>query len=583
MINLRTTSLAALLGLTLAACSSSSGNGAVETDPASDQGTADSLEVNEDIADDRVAETSETGADQTFEDRAETDMVECNEQLTTIDTAIPVSVDGSLEAYVRLPEGCAPTGGWPAVLWIHGLGGSRDVVENNAVTYTEAGYVTLAYSVRGQGDSSGPGSYLGPTERGDLSTAIAWLKDNYPVDPDAIGVIGTSQGGFHSYAAALQDMGVAAVAPGNFVVSLVEDFLPGQCLDTGLMAAANSTPSADFGDLSPQVTADIEAQDVAGLTAFLDERDLSAQLASVSTPISLQLAWSDSVFKSDLGLEEYQNIVSDKVLFVSVGGHGSGFDMDVQQARDGVNLNWFDHYLRGEPLERPPGSVWYAYMDYTRAGTERWVQGELDSWPPATSDLVLHFTSTGTLANASESGGTSLGTVEHNPDEGYDTTDLMADVSAAISRQPAQRREGRETLEAAFPGADFEFTSEPFDEPFLWFGTAHLSTRVLADAHFQLAVHVHEVVGSGATAREVLLSTGRLCRWAQDTSPSDLEIPLEARGQQIRAGSRLKVTITHLDMSSDTVHTYPLHDPFSLELRGGTAHPTTLTIPVFEP
>ena len=568
-----------LFVFTLLSCSTSSGGDDTTADTATDVVAGDAADPAEDTATDDADEVD----DQTTDDRTGRDVIECTDELTTIDAAIPVSGDGSLEAWVRLPEGCAAEDGWPAVVLIHGLGGNRDVPENDAMSYTEAGYVTLAYSVRGQGNSSGPGSYLGPTEREDLRTAIGWLKENYAVDPDAIGVQGQSQGGFHSYAAALGDMGVAAVAPGNYVVSLVDNFLPGQCVDTGLVAPTSSGPQTDFGALSAQVSADLDEQDITGLTTFLEERDLSSGFETVTTPISLQLAWSDSVFKSDIGLEEYLEIGSDKVLFIGVGGHGSGFDMDVEMARQRVNKNWFDHYLRGEALERPTGSVWYAYMDYTDGGDERWVQGELDQWPPTTSDLVLHFTSTGNLAAASEPGGVSLGMLEHSIAADYNTSTLVRDVSTAMARQEVRRVEGRQALEDAFPGTVLTYDSEPFDEPFLWFGTAILDVRVRSSSPFQVAAHVYEVIGSGGGERDILFTTGRLCHWEALPDARNFDVPLEARGRQIRAGSKLRVVLTHIDMSSDTVHTYPLHDAFSAEIRGGTAHPTALTIPVFKP
>jgi pimeloyl-ACP methyl ester carboxylesterase len=62
------------------------------------------------------------------------------------------------------PQGLPPPGGFPGIVFVHGLGGSKTSTEGQARTYADSAYLTLAYSVRGQGSSEGlsPSSLLPP-------------------------------------------------------------------------------------------------------------------------------------------------------------------------------------------------------------------------------------------------------------------------------------------------------------------------------------------------------------------------------------------------------------------------------------
>ena len=71
-----------------------------------------------------------------------------------------------LDASVFTPEGKQPKGGWPGVLLIHGHGdaGNKTSMYGRARRYAERGYLTVSYSVRGQGDSEGLVFHMGARE-----------------------------------------------------------------------------------------------------------------------------------------------------------------------------------------------------------------------------------------------------------------------------------------------------------------------------------------------------------------------------------------------------------------------------------
>ena len=70
--------------------------------------------------------------------------------------------DGTSIAYDLYLPGAIPAGGWPGVVVLHGLGGSKDSVASIAQVFVSHGYAALAYSARGHGTSTGNVELAGP-------------------------------------------------------------------------------------------------------------------------------------------------------------------------------------------------------------------------------------------------------------------------------------------------------------------------------------------------------------------------------------------------------------------------------------
>ena len=87
----------------------------------------------------------------------------------------------------------------PAVIFIHQGGSNRREWESVARRAFREGWVTLAYDIRGHGDSSGRWSnawYDDPKNApNDLTAAIEYLKTIEAVNAERIGVVGASVGG----------------------------------------------------------------------------------------------------------------------------------------------------------------------------------------------------------------------------------------------------------------------------------------------------------------------------------------------------------------------------------------------------
>jgi uncharacterized protein len=96
-----------------------------------------------------------------------------------------------------LPEGLSANERRAGVVLCHGYTGVKDLyLPDNARVLNEAGYVVLTFDYKGWGASEGPRSRLAPYSRvADVHAALTFLGLQPNVDPERLGLYGTSYGG----------------------------------------------------------------------------------------------------------------------------------------------------------------------------------------------------------------------------------------------------------------------------------------------------------------------------------------------------------------------------------------------------
>ena len=98
---------------------------------------------------------------------------------------------------VYYPESLKPGERRAGIVLCHGYTGVKDIyLPDNARVLNEAGYVAMTFDYKGWGDSEGPRSRLAPYSRvADVQAALTFLGTLPEVDPDRLGIYGTSYGG----------------------------------------------------------------------------------------------------------------------------------------------------------------------------------------------------------------------------------------------------------------------------------------------------------------------------------------------------------------------------------------------------
>lgn len=98
---------------------------------------------------------------------------------------------------LRIAGWYAPSRNRAAVVVSHGTNADRSSMLAELRLLAAAGFGVLAFDWPGDGDSEGRGDIqYGPIERHALSSAVTWLAARPEVDPDRIGGLGFSIGGF---------------------------------------------------------------------------------------------------------------------------------------------------------------------------------------------------------------------------------------------------------------------------------------------------------------------------------------------------------------------------------------------------
>jgi pimeloyl-ACP methyl ester carboxylesterase len=119
-----------------------------------------------------------------------------------------------LAGTVRVPSGVRPGERRAAFLVLHGFGSNHTSsnVQQPTKVLNDTGYVTLGFDMRGCGQSEGErGNLICLEQVEDTSSALTFLAKHPSVDPDRIGLIGSSFGGAVAVYTGGVDRRVAAV------------------------------------------------------------------------------------------------------------------------------------------------------------------------------------------------------------------------------------------------------------------------------------------------------------------------------------------------------------------------------------
>jgi len=259
-----------------------------------------------------------------------------------LDGGIIVPLGAGPHPVVILPAPLAPTGwmSYPGMLIQLGL----------------RGYIALAYSERGLGNTEGLADVAGPRDRADGSAVIDWVLANYPqADPTRIGFAGSSFGAGQSLLIAAHDPRVKAVcaqsAWADLFLSLYENETPHiQAVDQLAMLFQDR-----FTEEARRILTDFKNNNITDeVRAFCRERSPMTYLADLSTreiPIFLGTYWHETVFSVPAVVEFFNGLTHPKKrLLVQIGDHGGGEAVGFLggfSRPTAMTYKWLDRFVKG--------------------------------------------------------------------------------------------------------------------------------------------------------------------------------------------------------------------------------------------
>ncbi len=164
---------------------------------------------------------------------------------------------------VYYPAHLQPGAKRPAIVLCHGYTGVKDLyLPDNARVLTEAGYVAMTFDYKGWGESEGSRSRLAPYSRvADAQAALTYLTTLPQVDPERLGLYGTSYGGATVVWAGATDSRVRCI------VSVVG-------IGHGARWLRSVRRPDEYSDLLERSRADRASRVLQGQSAFVDRTEI---------------------------------------------------------------------------------------------------------------------------------------------------------------------------------------------------------------------------------------------------------------------------------------------------------------------
>ena len=281
-----------------------------------------------------------------------------------------------LRGWLFVPPG---TGRRPAITMAHGYAGVKEHgLEPFAKAFAEAGFVVLVHDHRGFGASDGlPRHDIDPWRQvADWRRAISYLESLDVVDPQRIGLWGTSYAGGHAIVLGATDRRLKAVVAQVPTISGYEQGLRRiapenlaaveQLFDEDERAQSRGEPPRRQAVVSadPAVPASYRARDAVdfylqpGVPAAAWENHVTVRsgraarmyepgqwMSRVSpTPLLMVVAMRDTITLTDLELAAYERALEPKRLVTIAGGHFDPYQARSEQSIPAA-VEWFQQHL----------------------------------------------------------------------------------------------------------------------------------------------------------------------------------------------------------------------------------------------
>lgn len=266
-------------------------------------------------------------------------------------TGMRTMSDGVAIAYdLYEPDGTAPAGGWPGVVVMHGLGGSKDDMASVADVFVSHGYAVLAYTDRGHGTSGGDAGLAGPDDIATERAMVSFFSGLPEVSDTQIGAWGISYGGGQTWNGLAAGIPYKAAEVVETWTDLYSALFPQNIAKSGIVLGFAKAIDARSPLIAAIENDAVHSTNMAALKALADSRSSYAKLPSISTPVYMFQGRVDYAFDVGQALNGYTRVAGPKHLYIGQFGHTPatfpGPDLGYVFAQ---GLAWYDHYLKGAP------------------------------------------------------------------------------------------------------------------------------------------------------------------------------------------------------------------------------------------
>ena len=497
------------------------------------------------------------------------------------DVFVRVSESDSLDASYYTPQASPPPSGYPALLFVHGFGLSKDADTADCYYYSAAGYLAVCYSVRGHGNSTGLSSIMSTRERSDLGEVLSWLRSLPSVDTTNIGIVGGSQGGLHGYWAIADGLPVKAISSDVIVPQWASDMLMNGCIRRTMMllVTTNSVRYAPVRDTLWNLIRKDEYDSLREIFPFQRDVDTS-ELISRATPILSLLKWQDHYFSAGDGLSFFNEYGGPKKLYAGTQGHFSDQIESERIYQSGLVTRWMNHFLLGQEngiLDEPPITYAYSSLPMDTSGYFTWTRTTSSSWPPEgvrPFRLYLARDSTLTLSVPTADAETLL------------LENLYRDSTYTFDTGYIEGFKGPR-FDAALPKNTLVFGSSPLSADLEWVGTPLMHLLIKSDGTtFPLHAQIYEVDSVGG--KYFVNRINFTARHWTAGSCEEVSVNGIPHAHRFHEGNRLRIELTNIDRTNrvtlgDFPFVLPTFATTSASIILDPARPSFIELPVIGP
>ena len=497
---------------------------------------------------------------------------------TTIDSSLVMNDGVHIETTLVLPpDSTRPAGGFPAVIYVHGLGGNKDGSALIGTIISANGFASFTYNVRGQGTSGGLSTIMGPREVQDLRDLVAYLRSRPGINPDAIGIAGGSQGGVHAWIAAINRIpGITCIATLLAPPSYAADLAPNNTIKQQLQAEL-SLGSVRFDPIRDRIRSFVLMENMDSVRAFIAQRDLSPYVDSVRIPVIQSLGWADVIFPVNGAIRARAQLAARGIpiwSYFGTNGHSEPINVPEYLFTVQMMLDWFHHWLKA-PMLPDVTTPWVTYAD-DRPG---WPHQETAVWPPKNAHTLRLYPYPPTP------GVQGSGHLGMSPATGQNvfSFSLAYDSSYTSERAWNESYSGTAFLNA-FKPTTVRFRSQTVVDTLEITGIPRARLTLRGDGKpFQANVRLYDVTPEGAGPETWTLLTHMPLgvRASNSSSNADYDAEGEALSHRIPPFHQIGIEITPLDMyDTNRAHIIPYFRSVSAFMTAAWPGSTYFDIPV---
>ncbi len=461
---------------------------------------------------------------------------------TRYDLFISTLTSDSLDATYFIPSTAPPPSGYPGILFVHGFGGSKNDDTANGRVYSASGYITLCYSVRGHGLSSGGSTIMATRERGAQVEVVNFMRTIPGIDTNSIGISGGSQGGLHGLWAMADRLPVKAVSSDVIVPEWATDMLMNGSVRRTAVLLMKST-RVSYAPVRDTLWDYIRSDQYDNLlAAFTAGRDVdTAALNSATVPSLRFLKWQDHYFSAADGIAAFLNYGGPKKMYLGTSGH---FSDQVESERlytyDQVT-RWLSYHLKGIDngiMDEPVFTFAESSLPMDSAGYFIWTRTGLDAWPPpGVQPYRFYLSADSTLTYSAPSA----------PSGSLFLENIHADSSYTFDTGYIEGFRGP-LFESALPRRVLSFESEPLPWDVEWIGSPRMELHVSSPSvNFPLHAQIYEIDTGG-----MKYFVNRINYTARNWPGGDGVVTADglAHAHRFTVVSRIRLELTNIDVTN---------------------------------